>query len=317
MHSLRPRARIQNSILYNFPALSPTSSHLIPGRVAALFLLSMLATACSLGTSGATPTLPPVAQTTPTQTTFVATVNGEGISVQSFRTNLDLYQAAQTQTGTLLATDNVEQLVLDDLINRMLLAQGARAAGFTADDETVDARLSTVIEHAGGQQSFDAWLAAQGFTADSFRQELKLEIEAGRMRSEIAAGVPATAEQVEARQILLNDQFQAERLLSQLENGTSFETVVQNNDPQRLGTLGWFPRGYLLQPEVEEAAFALQPGEHSQVVQSALGFHLIEVIARDPARPLSPQALLALQLKAVQDWLQTQRAQSTIEIQNP
>jgi len=41
------------------------------------------------------------------------------------------------------------------------------------------------------------------------------------------------------------------------------------------------------------------------------------VIARDPTRPLSPQALLALQLKAVEDWLQMQRAQSTIEIQNP
>lgn len=230
---------------------------------------------------------------------------------------MDLYQAAQTQTGTLLATDNVEQIVLDDLIDRMLLAQGARAAGFTVDDATVEERLNTVIEQAGGQASFDAWLTAQGFTPESFRQELKLEIEAGHMRSEIAAGVPSTAEQVEARQILLNDQFQAERLLGQLESGTSFETVVQNNDPQRLGTLGWFPRGYLLQPEVEEAAFALQPGEHSQVVQSALGFHLIEVIARDPARLLSPQALLALQLQAVQAWLQTQRAQSTIEIQNP
>ncbi len=309
-------SKMQNSILYNFPALFPTSSHLMPRRVVALFLLSMLATACSLGASGATP-LPSVAQTTPTLPTFVATVNGEGISAVSFRTNLDLYQAAQVQTGTLLATDNVEQIVLDDLVDRLLLAQGARAAGFTADDATVAERLNTVIEQAGGQQTFDAWLAAQGFTAESFRQELKLEIEAGHMRSEIAAGVPTSAEQVEARQILLNDEFQAERLLGQLENGTPFETVVQNNDPQRLGTLGWFPRGYLLQLEVEEAAFALQPGEHSQVVQSALGFHLIEVIARDPARPLSPQALLALQLKAVEDWLGTQRTQSTIEIQNP
>jgi len=305
-------------MLYNFPALFPTPPHLLLQRVFALGLLSVLLAACSLGSSGATPQAEGTpAQSTPTQSVAIATVKGEGITAESFNINLALYQAAQAQTGTLLATDNVEQIVLDDLIDRLLLAQGARAAGFTASDATVAERLNTVIEQAGGQQVFDAWLTAQGFTADSFRQELKLEIEAGHMRAEIAAGVPTTAEQVEARQILLNDEFQAERLLNQLENGTPFETVVQNNDPQRLGTLGWFPRGYLLQPEVEQAAFALQPGEHSQVIQSMLGYHLIDVIARDPTRPLSPQALLALQLKAVEDWLQMQRAQSTIEIQNP
>jgi parvulin-like peptidyl-prolyl isomerase len=262
-------------------------------------------------------TLPPAQETTPTAATFVATVNGEGIGSESFNTHLALYRAAQAQSGTLLATQDIDQTVIDDLIDRLLLAQGARAAGFTADDAIVDDRLNKVVEQAGGQQAFDAWLVAQGFTALAFRQELKLEIEAGQMRTEIAGRVPTSAEQVEARQILLTDEFQAERLLNQLESGTPFETVVQNNDPQRLGTLGWFPRGYLLQPEVEDAAFALQPGEHSQVIQSELGYHIIEVIDRDPDRPLSPQALLALQLKAIEDWLQAQRAQSVIDIQLP
>jgi parvulin-like peptidyl-prolyl isomerase len=262
-------------------------------------------------------TLPPAQETTPTPATFVATVNSEGISTGTFNTHLAMYQAAQARSGTLLATEDIDQIVIDDLIDRLLLAQGARAAGFTADDALVGDRLSKVVDQAGGQQAFDAWLAAQGLTAEAFRQELKLEIEAGQMRAEIAGGVPTSAEQVEARQILLTDEFQAERLLNQLETGTSFETVVQNNDPQRLGTLGWFPRGYLLQPEVEDAAFALQPGEHSQVIQSELGYHIIEVIDRDPDRPLTPQALLALQLKAVEDWLQTQRAQSVIDIQLP
>ncbi len=65
-------------------------------------------------------------------------------------------------------------------------------------------------------------------------------------------------------------------------------TLASEADPVTRGDLGWFPRGYLLQPEVEEAAFSLQPGEVSQVIKSAIGFHLVQVIEKDPARPVDP-----------------------------
>jgi parvulin-like peptidyl-prolyl isomerase len=243
----------------------------------------------------------------------VAIVNGEEIPRPIFDIHLAQYQAAQQQSGTLLASENVEQIVLDDLIDRLLLAQAARTEGFVLDETTVDQRLNSVVEQAGGQAAFDQWLAAQRYTPDEFRAELRLEIEAGWMRAKITDAVPTSAEQIEARQILLLDSFQADRLLAQLQGGTPFETVARNNDPQGLGYLGWFPRGTLLQPEVEEAAFALQPGEFSNVVESSLGFHLIEVLNRDPARALSPQARLVLQMKALKDWLAQQRAQTTIE----
>jgi peptidyl-prolyl cis-trans isomerase C len=57
----------------------------------------------------------------------------------------------------------------------------------------------------------------------------------------------------------------------------------------------------------------LQPGQFSQVVQSSLGYHLIEVLDRSTERELTPQARLSLQLKALQDWLTSQRSQAAIE----
>jgi parvulin-like peptidyl-prolyl isomerase len=207
--------------------------------------------------------------------------------------------------------------VLEDLISRLLLAQGAREQGFVLDEAAINQRLAAVIEQAGGQETFDAWLAQQGYTAESFRRELTLEIEAGWMRAELTEAAPLNAEQVLARQILLTDRFQAERLLGQLDGGTPFEQVARNNDAQGLGYLGWVPRGYLLQPAVEEAAFALQPGEYSGIVETSLGFHLIEVLDRDPGRPLNPQARLSLQQQALADWLTAHRVESTIEILLP
>lgn len=286
-------------------------------RICALIIILLLA-ACSSGspdspTATAVEALPSAVEATQAPAA-IARVNGEGISEEMFERSLALFRDAQEKAGTLLATQDAEQVVLDDLLARLLLAQSAREAGFVADETIVKERLSKLIEDAGGQPVFDEWLSEHGYTAVSFSEELAIEIEAGWMRAEITAAVPTSAEQVLARQILLSDLFQAERLLAQLESGTPFETVVLNNDPQRLGTLGWFPRGYLLQPEVEEAAFAMQPGEYSAIVETSLGFHLIEVLERDAARELSPQARLQLQMQALEDWLESERQENDIEV---
>jgi peptidyl-prolyl cis-trans isomerase C len=296
---------------------TPTRHHYYNLRTLFFAGFALLLAACGTpapASSASTPVELPTAQIVePTQSPPVALVNGDPIPGDIYAIHLAQYQAAQAETGTLLATENIQQLVLDDLIDRQLLAQAARAEGFVLDEATIDQRLAAVVEQAGGQAAFDAWLAAQGYTADLFRIELGLEIEAGWMRTQITDAVPTTAEQVEARQILLTDRFSADRLLGQLEGSTPFQQVVENNDAQQLGYLGWFPRGYLLQPEVEEAAFALQPGQFSQVVESSIGFHLIEVLNREADRPLSPQARLALQMKALEEWLAAQRAQAIVE----
>ena len=75
--------------------------------------------------------------------------------------------------------------------------------------------------------------------------------------------------------------------------------------------------GYLTQPELEQAAFQLAAGEYSDIIETRLGFHIIQVIDRSSERLLDPDARLALQEKALQGWLQTQRAQSTIQITLP
>ncbi len=265
----------------------------------------------------ASPLPPEISTPAAAPTEAVAIVNGEILSLESYELSLSLYNAALAQNGTFLATDEAEQAVLDDLIARSLLAQAAREAGFIITDEIVEQRLQSAIEQAGGQSAYEEWLSLYGFSDASFRSELSIEIEAAWMRNEIVNAVPTHAEQVEARQILLAEEFQAQRLLGQLLDGTPFETVVINNDPQGLGYLGWFPRGFLLQVEVEEAAFALEIGEFSQIVATEIGFHLIEVLDRNDNRELDPQSRFELQRQAIAKWLTDQRQQSEIEVLLP
>jgi peptidyl-prolyl cis-trans isomerase C len=63
---------------------------------------------------------------------------------------------------------------------------------------------------------------------------------------------------------------------------------------------------------LEETAFSLAPGQHSDVIESEVGYHILLVVERDAQHPLSPDAYLVMQEKALQDWLAQERAESDI-----
>jgi peptidyl-prolyl cis-trans isomerase C len=132
------------------------------------------------------------------------------------------------------------------------------------------------------------------------------------MRDKIIAEVPSTAEQVHVQQILLYNQDTAQSFLNQLNGGANFDELALRADPLTRGDLGWIPMGYLLEPRIEEAAFALQAGGHSEVIATDVGFHIVRVLERDPARVLSPDAYLALQELALKKWIEAQRQAAVI-----
>ena len=134
------------------------------------------------------------------------------------------------------------------------------------------------------------------------------------MRDHIIAQVPTIAEQVHVQQILAYTQEAAKNAWDQLNAGADFDTLAYEFDPVTTGELGWFPRNYLPDIQIEEAAFALQPGEYSQVIETIAGYSILKLIEKDGEHLLSPDALLMLQTHAIQDWLDNQRASSDIVI---
>jgi peptidyl-prolyl cis-trans isomerase C len=258
-----------------------------------------------------TPTVTPAPPTT-TPEPAAATVNGEVIPLEEYRAQVAQYMSAQQTLGKTITADQADKFVLDDMIAQVLLAQGARAAGFTLSDADLQSRIDTLASQVGGPEKLVAWETDHGYTEATFPRALRRAAESAYMRDKIVTAVPKTADQVHVRQILLYNESDARAILNQLQGGADFDALAARIDPRTRGELSWFPRGYLLEPKIEEAAFNMQVGQVSDVIQTDVGYHIIKVIERDPQHVLSPDAYLALQELALKDWVATQRAAAQI-----
>ena len=110
-----------------------------------------------------------------------------------------------------------------------------------------------------------------------------------------------TAEQIRASHILFSIEgkdeaavrTQAEQVLKEAKAGGDFAALAKKHsqdesNAQQGGDLDYFSRGRMV-PAFETAAFALKPGEISDLVKTEFGFHIIKVIDRKPAivRPVT------------------------------
>ena len=102
---------------------------------------------------------------------------------------------------------------------------------------------------------------------------------------------------------------QAEDLLAKVKGGADFAelaTKFSEDDTSKVkgGDLDFFGKGQMV-PEFDTVAFALQPGQISDLVKSQFGYHIIKVIDKKPATKRTLDEVRA----QIEDQLKSQRAQ--------
>jgi parvulin-like peptidyl-prolyl isomerase len=176
------------------------------------------------------------------------------------------------------------------------------------------------LESAAFADGLQQLLTQTGLSEAQLRDELRQSVLASRLQTALGEEqVPSAQEQVHARHILVKTQDDADAVLQQLQSGADFAQLAQSTsvDPgskDKSGDLGWFPRGVMNKP-FEDAAFALQAGELSGVVQSPSGYHLIQVLERDPNRALDATQLQSKRQQAFSSWLEARRTASDVKIE--
>ncbi len=275
------------------------------------------------------PTAAPLWTATPAQAGTVAvniaTVNGTPIARADYE-----QQLAQARTYYLMqpGTDaksqdgqqglqQLQEQVLSWMIDQLLIEQQAQARSIAISDAQVDAEIARM--RGDDQRKFDEWLAANNLTLGSLREQVRYDLLTTAVRDAVTAGVARKAPQVHVRHILTSNEAAAQSALARLKQGEDFAALARqvSEDGETRdsgGDLGFLPRG-AMPPAFEEAAFALKPGEISEVVRSDFGYHIIQVIEVDANRNVPDDLWPMVQQRAFDAWLTAERAKAKIERQ--
>ena len=192
--------------------------------------------------------------------------------------------------------------VLDILISNKIVELEAEKAKITVTDDEIEDEYKTYIDYYGNEETLTKTLESYGMSADKFRDELQSSILTEKVLAstikitdnelktffEDNKANYATAEQVEASHIVVEDEATANKVVEQLNAGEEFAILAaqystDSSSSENGGELGRFGRG-AMENEFEDAAFGLEVGEISKPVKTQEGFHIIKVTDKVEAK---------------------------------
>jgi len=262
---------------------------------------------------------------------IIMTVNDQPI--YSWEVGLVIPQVQQELAGqgTQLNRKDVINRAMQRLVDSRLLSQEARRRNLKSDDARVEATMDQIEERAGGRAGLNSALGGMGATYHQLRESVsETDLVQTFVKTQIASQVSVTDEEVvafynsnpemfdrpemvRARHILARlmpnstaEQKEAVRARAAAAHqrvvaGEDFALVARevSDGPKAAdgGDMGFFAQDSMV-PALADAAFALQIGEISDVIETQFGFHILKLMekraaskmpleeARDPVRQL-------------------------------
>ncbi len=254
-------------------------------------------------------------QKTQSEGKVLALVNSQPITDAEFQQYLQLRQQREPVTDKAQ-----EKKVLDEMIDRVVLAQRAEATGMDKDPE-VSSLLKRVRENILVQSLIRKQLGDSPITDEELKQRFEKEVAATHKTEYLV------------RHILTKNEDEAKEIIAQLKNKkTNFATLAKQKsiDVQsgnNGGSLGWINQGMVV-PEFFAGVTGLEKGAISSTpVKSDFGWHVIKVEDTRPAKIPTFEEFMAdrqtkanfyrkLQDEKVENLVKELRANAKVEMKN-
>ncbi len=245
----------------------------------------------------------------------VAKVNGQDVRKADFDMMVKDMELGQ---GPIPAErrDEVLRGTLDRLITYTVLSQEAKTRKVTATDAEIDDRLKQMQSQFPNEEAFKKALGERNMTIERLRSDTRDNLVISKMMDAEVAATPGASdaeakefydknpdkfkqgESLRASHILIRvdegadaatkqkAKARIDAILKRAKGGEDFAKLAKENSADgsaaQGGDLGFFPRGQMV-PAFDQAAFALKPGEISDVVTTQFGYHIIKAVEHKEA----------------------------------
>lgn len=213
------------------------------------------------------------------------------------------------------AMEDLRGPLLQEMVNeKLILVQARRDSIQVAPEEIGDAltaQIQRIKDQLGSEEAFQEQLANEGLTLQSLKKRFRPQIKNQLLREKLIRqklanmtvsskdvmdfyetyrdSLPVQGQSVRLSHLLMaitpgdeekRSAFQkAKEVLAKARAGDDFAALARSYSQcpsaERGGDLGYFSQGEMV-PEFEQAAFALEPGEISDVVETVYGYHIIK-----------------------------------------
>jgi parvulin-like peptidyl-prolyl isomerase len=233
---------------------------------------------------------------------------------------------------------------LDELINRELQYQYAKAKDIKIEKEKIDAQLEKFKKRFKSEKEYQAALDKEKSTEEQVRARIEKELlaqaaytrnvtEPAKMSEpalkeyyEKNAAKFKQPESAKLRIISTTDEKKAQDILAKIKQGDDFGELAYglSEDSYRVksGDVGYIHKGRML-PEIDAVGFKLKVGEVSDIIKAENNWFIIKVEDKKPQQQMTfeeTKAKLQKELEAERanelkkKWLDDLRAKAKIEI---
>lgn len=250
----------------------------------------------------------------------VALVNGVKISGQEYEREVNLQLQHASQQGRKIPESMMPKLkedILNNLIDREVLYQESQKKNIAVNAEEVNNQIKTIKDRFSSQEEFENIIAEMGVTEAQLKSQIERNLAIRQLiDTQVIDKIQVSEtdtrayydenpdlfkkpEQVKASHILIKVESDATdlqksqarieiaKIQQKLKDGQDFAALAkefsQGPSSESGGDLGYFGRGQMVKA-FENAAFALKPGQVSEIVETPFGYHLIKVVDKKPER---------------------------------
>lgn len=270
-------------------------------------------------------------------------VNGRAVSTKEFSEilakSLRNRDALSVKDPQIL--EKAKNDLADDLVLQIVSEQWATKHDIKITPEDIEHRVSQIRSEYSDELAFRKMLAEENISIDAWKADLALSLLRKRVYDQVTKNVPEPtdaelktlyetnkkdyqrAARIRLRQVVLEKEEDAKHIYDEVQKGHDLGALAKQfsimPEAAENGDTGWIEKGIL---EFFDQAFKLNVGAKSKIVKSPYGWHIYQVIGKEPEKKLTFEQVKSSLVREIKEhrtqsvfarWLEEQIRSSTVK----